>query len=378
MGKSLKGKELGTGITQRKDGIYQARFTNRFGKRETIYAKTYTEVTRKLRQEQYNDENKLNVAKSDITLDEWFDVWMDTYKKHCRVTTRNNYLWNYKRISKDLGWKKLSDLSQIDIQNVLNNLKSDASRKTSKAVLCDMLNKAIESDLIIKNNASRTNAKIDNYDKKEKRILSNEEVDILYAYTDGTYIGNIIKTGLETGMRIGEITGLTWDCIDWDSNLIHVRKTLCYSKTNGKKKFFFNPPKSSAGYRSIPMSVKVKEVVLRQMERTRELSECYEPLADFENLVFPNSNNHPAFRNNIAVSLDHLTERINKDGIEFEPFTPHSLRHTFATNCIAKGMNPKVLQKILGHSTLQMTMDLYCHVREDSVYNEMAAVMEMV
>lgn len=78
MGKSLTGKELGQGITQRKDGRYQARFTNRFGKRQTIYAKTLNEIRQKLRSEQYEDEKKLNVVSSDMTLDEWFDVWMDT------------------------------------------------------------------------------------------------------------------------------------------------------------------------------------------------------------------------------------------------------------------------------------------------------------
>ena len=71
MGKSLNGKELGRGIPQRKDGIYQARFTNRFGKRQTLYAATVTEITKKLRDEQYNDEKQLNVITSGMTLDEW-------------------------------------------------------------------------------------------------------------------------------------------------------------------------------------------------------------------------------------------------------------------------------------------------------------------
>lgn len=69
MGKSLAGKELGQGVSQRKDGRYQARFTNRFGKRQTIYAKTLNETHQKLRNEQYEDEKKLNVVSSDMTLD---------------------------------------------------------------------------------------------------------------------------------------------------------------------------------------------------------------------------------------------------------------------------------------------------------------------
>ena len=70
MGKSLNGKELGNGISQRKDGLYQARFINRFGKRQTIYAKTLNEVRHKLRTEQYNDEKAINVVDKNMTLDE--------------------------------------------------------------------------------------------------------------------------------------------------------------------------------------------------------------------------------------------------------------------------------------------------------------------
>ena len=91
MGKSLKGKELGKGISQRQDGIYQARFTNRFGKRETIYAKTVTEITKKLREEQFKDEKQLNLVDNDMTLDEWFDIWLDTCKKNCRNSSLQTY-----------------------------------------------------------------------------------------------------------------------------------------------------------------------------------------------------------------------------------------------------------------------------------------------
>ena len=81
MGKSLKGKELGKGISQRKDGLYQARFVNRFGKRSAIYDKTYSGITKKLREAQYADEKNENVIDKNITLNEWFDIWIETYKK---------------------------------------------------------------------------------------------------------------------------------------------------------------------------------------------------------------------------------------------------------------------------------------------------------
>ena len=73
-----------------------------------------------------------------------------------------------------------------------------------------------------------------------------------------------------------------------------------------------------------------------------------------------------------------VIQNINKAGIDFSPFTLHTLRHTFATRAIECGMNPKTLQKLLGHGTLQMTMDLYCHVLDETLKEEMSIIAEMV
>lgn len=168
MGKSLNGKELGRGITQRKDGLYQARFINRFGKRQTIYAKTYNEITKKLRDEQYEDEKQLNVVDSNMTLDEWYEVWLETCKKNCRNTTKRTYSIQYNRLRKDLGWRKLTNLNLVIVQNAFNDMKSDSTRRDSKALLVDILNRAMESDLINKNIALTVNTKIENKEKVEK------------------------------------------------------------------------------------------------------------------------------------------------------------------------------------------------------------------
>lgn len=79
----------------------------------------------------------------------------------------------------------------------------------------------------------------------------------------------------------------------------------------------------------------------------------------------------------VRISLIAYEKNIQKEHPQFEHVTPHSFRHTFATRCIAKGMKPKVLQKILGHTSLAMTMDLYCHVEDHTVKKEMALFAEM-
>ena len=191
MGKSLNGKELGTGISQRKDGLYQARFMNRFGKRQTIYAKTLNEVRQKLRNEQYNDEKAINVVDTNITLDEWFDIWLNTCKKNCRSSTKGSYITHYKRIQEELGWRKLTSLNLIIMQEAINKLDTDNARKNSKKILVDMLNKAVDTDLLIKNVAKQLNTVITKEEKQERRVLTVRETDIFLEKAKGTFYYNL-------------------------------------------------------------------------------------------------------------------------------------------------------------------------------------------
>ena len=181
-GKSLNGKELGKelgkGITQRKDGLYQARFVDRFGKRKTIYAKTWNEIRHQLRSEQYEDEKALNVVDKKMTLDAWYEIWMDTCKRNCRNSSKETYASHYRRIQKQLGWMQLTKLNLIILQQVFNELRSDNERKNSKKILVDMLEKAVDAELLVKNVAKQINTKVSQEEKKERRVLTIEETEL--------------------------------------------------------------------------------------------------------------------------------------------------------------------------------------------------------
>lgn len=380
MGKSLKGKELGKGITQRKDGIYQARFTNRFGKRQTLYAGTVTEITKKLRDEQYNDEKQINVVDSTMTLDEWYEKWISTCKKHCRDTTKRTYAVQYNRLRASLGWRKISKLNLVILQDTFNELATDKMRKDCKALLVDILNRAVEADLVVKNVAVGINPYIDNEEKEEKRILSDEEVQILLDTSKGGQLYPFFVVALGTGMRMGEILGLTWDCVDFENGVIKVQKTLCYLPNNGVAIYEFHSPKTRAGKRLIPMTKDVRDILLEQKERKDKIAKRHNPRAGMEELVFCSKTNNPINEANIRGAIRYLIDKINRENPElnFKPLTPHGLRHTFATKAIARGMRPKTLQKLLGHNSLQMTMDLYCHVEHNTLKEEMALMGEVV
>lgn len=378
MGKSLNGKELGQGISQRQDGTYQARFVNRFGKRQTIYAKKYKEVVQKLRDAQAEDEKKLNVVSKDMTLDEWFDIWIDTCKSNCRNSSKESYRAQYKRVKKQLGWRKLSTLNLIVMQQALNELCSDTSRKMTKSVLVDMLNKAVDSGLLVQNTAKSLNTVVDQKEKDERRVLTKEETQWFLEEAKRSSYYYLFVIALETGMRIGELCGLKWEDVDFDNSVIYVNHTLAYFIKDGKYVYEMHNTKTKAGKRKIPMT-RTAAKILRYQKWNRQRMIAEKPCSEeYRDLVFSTRGNAPANRHVVLQSMKGVFKHIQKKHENFEPFTPHTFRHTFATRALENGMQIKTLSRILGHSRIENTLNLYCHVTDDTLFEEMLKMEDVV
>lgn len=181
---------------------------------------------------------------------------------------------------------------------------------------------------------------------------------------------------LETGLRTGEMIGLTWDDIDWEKRTLTVRKTLEYRHKQGCWRA--GPPKSQSSYRTIPLTRKAYNI-LRELYDNRENRNEAEDLDQvltyidritgqqktlvMRDLVFVNYRTGMPAKNS---SYDtHLYKLCDEAGIS--RFCMHALRHTYATRAIEAGVNPKTLQKFLGHSSIKMTLDRYVHVTDDSM-----------
>lgn len=370
MGKSLSGKELGLGICQRKDGLYQGRFTNRFGKRETLYDKKLNNLRIRLRKAQIDDDNAANPLKSNMTLDEWYDIWIDTFKRNCRNTTIVEYKGIYKSIKQELGWRKLQTLEPVILQKVLNDLKSDNQRKMVKTILSDILDKAKRNGLISKNPAKNLITQIDNEYPKERRVLSIQETGLFLEYSKESRYYNLFVVALETEMRIGELKALYWNDIDFSRRALWVKKTMCLVRSDHGTYFEVHNPKTFSGNRLIPLTNKCIEALMRQKTLNTSTVQKYKD-TNFTNLVFPSKKNQPFHDMVILESIHNVIAKMAADGFYVEKFGPHTFRHTFATRAIENDMNPKILQRILGHSSLQMTMNLYCHVSDDKLFDEM-------
>lgn len=371
MGKSLKGKELGKGISQRKeDGLYIARFTNRFGKRQVISDKTYNGVQKKLREAIMSDEKQVNVVSTNMTLDEWFEKWMNTCKKNCRNNTKDTYARHYKRVRNALGWRKLNKLNLVVMQDAINELKTDNERKNSKKILVDMLEKALASDLITKNVAKQIVTEITKEEKKPRRVLTVQETNIFLEEARNSFYYNLFVVALETGMRIGELSGLQWEDIDYENKIIHVNHSMTYFSKNGKYTFELHSTKTNKGMRTIPLTDVATKALKQQYARKQMLYCDKEPVEGFENLVFVTKNNRPTTQFLVTECINGILKKIHTDypDITFEKITPHCFRHTFATRWLEAQVPIKTVSAILGHSQLQLTTDLYMHVTQDSLF----------
>lgn len=390
MGKDLKGKELGKGISQRKDGRYCGRFTDRFGRRQSVYAFKLSELRSLMNTAIYENEKRLNVYSERITVNDWYETWMDLYKKNTvRATTYANYSSNYERyIRAEIGFIRLADINAAHIQKLLNSLHEKGYMYKTvlqvRIILVDMFEKAIASEFMTKNPAK--GATVIKGRQKERRVLTVDEQATFLKAIAGDWYEPLFCLALLTGLRQGELCALTWDDIDFEAKTLSVNKTLVYSKNIGEESasYKFNPPKTQKGNRTIPLTNEAIIVLRKQKAQCEWLKsqigtrDNLTPVKGFENLVFYTRMATPVCERSIVAAIKAVLRRINKNRAEDEPefayFTPHTLRHTFATRCFESGMQPKTLQELLGHNSLEMTMGLYTHVTEEMKQREVEKI----
>lgn len=376
MGKDLNGKELGANIYQRKDGRYCGRFDDRFGNRKTLYNKELKKLKSDLNDAIYEDKNQMSIIDERITLNIFFEEWLETYKYNViRESTKVTYVNLYnKHIKPVLGKKKIKDITSIHIRELLKAKDKEGLgyevKNKIRIVLNDIFNKALIDNFIQKNPAN--GIKINRDKEKDKRILSKEEQILFFNCCKGTFYDNLFITAINTGLRPGELFALTWEDIDFMKKEINVNKTLLYQKltTDTKKEFHINPPKTASSKRMVPMTEQCREALLRQKTQYEVIkSRTVKKLNhDLGNLVFTTKFGTPLNSQIYIDAIKRIIDEINllKDDVEkIESFGGHTFRHLFATRCFEANIPPKTVQAYLGHSSLTMTMDLYTHVLSD-------------
>lgn len=389
-GQGSKRKRAWTRNMSEKNGRYDARFVDRFGKRQSISGKDLKDVKRRYNEALYENEKQINIKQS-IILDEWFSEWMNVYKFDViRENTKRYYNLIYKKhISPTLGKMNLTDIDQLTIKKLIKKLKQDGygyeTQNKVKIVLVDIFNKALINEYVRKNPAKGISVKRD--EKKEVKVLSEEEQILFFDCAKGTFYNNLFVVAVSTGMRIGELAALRWSDIDWETNVIKVTRTLVYQKYEGdeQKSFHFENPKTATSKRNIPINHQCEMALKRQYMQKNVIAQKAPKSKSvdkqYADLLFTTKFDTPINSQIICEAIKKVVDEVNltRDYVdEIEVFSPHCFRHTFATRCFESCIQPKTVQAYLGHASLQMTMDLYTSVMPKHMSNEMDKVSEVL
>lgn len=407
---NTKEGKLPKGITRCRDGRYQARYTSD-GHRYSLYGRDVEELALRLEQAkkqaqekkkaegQYREMLQLReqeAPRCGLTLNQWYELWLREYKcTTVKQGTVDSYRCMYEYYIRDvMGDKMLAEIRSDELQRFFNDMnRSGYSKSTlslTSVVIGSMFRQAVKNDLISRNPVDACILPRGRRKVAERQALSERQQERLLEAAHGNPAEGILRLALGTGMRIGEITGLQWSDINWKKNELYVRTTL--KQHREKRNFYLDLPKTGSSARTIPLLPEMVRVLKqeqnRRKEEKREAGVMWRPLPGMEQLVFLQKDGMPVSGQLVRQQLGRLVDEMNgslssaarrKSGnragrTETEPMphlTPHILRHTFATRAIERGIPPKVVQELLGHSSITMTLDLYTHVLPQTKAEEM-------
>lgn len=384
MGKDLKGKDLGKGFSQRKDGRYEARAVVN-GVKIDIYDMNLAKLKKSFEQEKAKVYRGEQGVRPNITLEEWYREWFEKCKapQLKSIVSRKTYDRKARNtFITILGSKRMKNIIQLDIQNAANELVEkgyvDRTIREAVGIMRECFDIAIVNHIITSNPCIGINIK-DANTQSERRVMTHEEQEIFLNEVRGTYYYEPYCILLLTGMRIGEFSGLQWQDIDFVNKQIYVRRSMMTAYINGEKIEELTTPKTSNSYRIIPFFGETEELLKswkKKQEETKKKVGCrWRAKPEHGDLVFTSSMGSPMTRYVIVHDINKVVQNINlkevyKASIEgrppktFKHLHPHAFRHTFATRCFEKGLTPLFVQSIMGHSNYNTTIS-YTHVLDD-------------
>ena len=392
--KDNKGRVLLRGESQRsQDMRYIYSYTDPFGRRKYVYATDLVELRRKEEKLKRDQLDGLDIyIAGRATINFVFDRYIST-KYDLRKTTRANYEYIYDHfVRKEFGKKLICEIKYSDIRYFYYYLMNELHVKPATvdnvhSVLHPTFQLAVRDNIIRSNPTDGVMAEIkkkEGHNKTVRHALTREQQRAFLGYLKEnpmyTHWLPIFTVFFGTGCRVGEITGLRWQDLDFENRSININHGLVtYTETvNGtrKSKLGISYPKTEAGIRIIPMLDEVYNAFREVYAEQRKTGFNTTVIDGMDGFVFKNGHGNVMHPTNINKAIKRIVsdynayeiiraKREHREPVLLPMFSCHYARHTFCTRFCETETNVKVIQAVMGHKDISTTLDIYAEVTEE-------------
>ena len=386
------GRVLPDGVSYRhSDDRYIYRYQV-YGKTHYIYDKDLNGLKAKILQSKVDVANGVNTDLSKLTLREWYPQYIEIYKKNkVKKSTLYNYQNYYNWYIKDsvIDRMPIKDLKRTHVIahfQMLSDKKGLAhgTLKQLASMLYNALQQGLYDGVIRLNPAVDIMKEVVATPKEVREALTVEETRVLIDFLkregewQNIYLP-LIAIGLSTGLRFGELVGLTWRDVDFKNRIIDINHNINYRNRGNGHEYFANTPKTKNSIRKFPMSTEVAELFDMQKQYQRKMRIRQDITIDgYHQFVFTAKTGYPFTHEGFVKSLKKIIKQANEWEMkrakeeEREPVivpvhTPHVWRHTLTTRLVEAEVPHERLKLLLGHASIKTTIDIYNHITSNSI-----------
>ena len=352
-------------IRKRSDGRWEGRYSNGFdpktGKliQKSVYGKSQKEVRQKLAKITAEIDEGTYIEPNSIKLSEWLKTWLRDYIGNVKPATVKSYTDHVNlNISPYIGKTQLAKLSPAMIQSMYNALQREKglSAKTIKnvhGVLHRALTQAQKMGYIRTNPLDAVT--LPRIEKAQIKPMEEDDLTRFLKAIKGNPYELVFFVTVFTGLRQGEVLGLTWDCVNFEQNTLYINKQ--HSKVKGGKEYVFSSLKNDK-----PRMIVAADGVMDALHKQQALQKRWAENAgdgwnNADNLVFTTELGRYLCNQTVYLAFKKEVKALGLENVRF-----HDLRHTFAVNSLKAGDDIKTVQENLGHHTASFTLDVYAHV----------------
>lgn len=369
--KDNKGRVLKAGESQRANGTYMYRYSSYNGVRKSVYAKTLEELRKK--EDQLVADRVVGFLGNEvrITVSELIERLL-SIKTNVKPMTMEAYRRNLNGIKKTpLSKMLITEVTQYDAKywciSMHESGKAYYTVDNYRCFLRMAFDFAVENDWVKKNPFTfRTSSVIPETRRKTREGLTpkqqKEYFEVLKIFSKRKWYVQIVIL-VETGIRIGELCGLTISDINFEEGYIDINKQV-YKDEHGER--HVGSLKTASAARKIPMSPAAREA-LREAIAMRSRLKIERVIEGHSGFIFINQFGKPLVSGNLEAAMNRLQTKYEELYGNVPKVVPHTLRHTFCTNMIRAGMDTKSVQYLMGHATAEVTLNVYTHFKFEDV-----------